>query len=104
MKHEDIEIERGSGNVFSDLGLPHADTELIKARLAAELLRVMREQELTAVAVGQKVGIAPADISRIRNADLGRFSIDRLVRILNGLEQKVEISVSPIRAEAESAA
>jgi predicted XRE-type DNA-binding protein len=55
----------------------------------------MREQELTAIAVGKKVGIAPADISRIRNADLGRFSIDRLVRILNGLEQKVEVSVSP---------
>ncbi len=34
-----------------------------------------------------------ADFSRIRNADLGRFSVDRLVRIINKLDEATEVSV-----------
>lgn len=94
---KDIDIVRGSGNAFRDLGLPNADTELIKARLAAELIRIMRDRKLTATAVGAATGTTVADISRIRNADLGRFTIDRLVRLLNGLDQRVDVSVRPAR-------
>ena len=38
-----------------------------------------------------------ADFSRIRNADLGRFTIGRLVTVLNRLNQHVEIKVTPFR-------
>ena len=39
-------------------------------------------------------GVTAADLSRIRNADLGRFTIDRLVRILNALDRRVTVKVS----------
>lgn len=100
---KDIDVVRGSGNAFRDLGLPDADTELIKARLAAELIRIMRDRKLTAAAVGAATGTAVADISRIRNADLGRFTIDRLVRLLNGLDQRVDVSVRPARRRRAAA-
>ncbi|EJW10057.1 hypothetical protein A33M_0676 [Rhodovulum sp. PH10] len=92
---ERLEVVRGSGNAFADLGLPNAGAERIKAHLAAELIRVMRERKLTAAAVAAATGVTEADISRIRNARLGRFSIDRLIRILEGLDQQVQVSVVP---------
>lgn len=39
-----------------------------------------------------------ADIQRIRNADLSRFTIDRLVRITYRLGRSVEMKVLPERS------
>jgi len=39
-------------------------------------------------------GIAAADFSRIRRANLGRFTIDRLMTILSRVGQEVEVSVN----------
>ena len=38
-------------------------------------------------------GAAAADFSRIRNADLGRFTLDRPVPIINRLGARVEVRV-----------
>ena len=40
---EDIKVEPGSGNVFSDLGFCDEDAkeELLKAELGAEILRIL---------------------------------------------------------------
>jgi hypothetical protein len=38
-----------------------------------------------------RTGIAAADFSRIRNADLGRFTLDRLMSIINRLGSRVEV-------------
>jgi predicted XRE-type DNA-binding protein len=38
--------------------------------------------------------VTEAGISRIRNADLNRFTIDRLVRILNRLDCRVQVAIS----------
>jgi predicted XRE-type DNA-binding protein len=90
-----IQVMRGSGNAFADVGLPDSDADYIKAHLAADLIRIMRQRKLTAVAVSKLTGATEADISRIRSAELGRFSIDRLVRILNRLDQHVSVTVAP---------
>ena len=37
--------------------------------------------------------MAGADFSRIRNADLGRFTLDRLVGIINRLGSHVEVEL-----------
>jgi hypothetical protein len=39
---EDLELIRGSDNPFEDVGLPEADTKLIKADLAAEIIAILR--------------------------------------------------------------
>ncbi len=43
---------------------------------------------------GEITGIAAADFSRIRRANLGRFTIDRLMIILDRLGQEVDVTVS----------
>jgi len=46
VKHE-IEVHEGSGNVFADLGLPNAEERLLKAKIVAELHRLIKQRELT---------------------------------------------------------
>ena len=40
----------------------------------------------------ERTGIAAADFSRIRNADLKRFTLDRLIGIVNKLGSRVDVS------------
>jgi predicted XRE-type DNA-binding protein len=90
---DDLELVRGSGNLFRDLGLPDADTEQMKSTLAAEIIKAMREQGLTHAAAAERAEVQRADISRICKVDLDRFTIDRLVRILNRLDRRVDVVV-----------
>ncbi len=99
MKSEQIEVERGSGNVFRDFGHEHADVEQFKAILAAEIIKMLDQQGLSVRVAHSRTGIAAADFSRIRNADLGRFTLDRLVSIINRLGSRIEIKVKVHRAQ-----
>jgi predicted XRE-type DNA-binding protein len=93
MKNEKIEVVRGSGNVFRDFGHENADVEQLKAILAAEIIKALDRDGLTVRAAHTRTGIAAADFSRIRNADLGRFTLDRLVTIINRLGSRVDVKV-----------
>jgi predicted XRE-type DNA-binding protein len=94
MSQGKLEIMRGSANPFADAGVPDADTELMKADLATEIVRILRERDLTGARAAELAGTTEADISRIRRASLDRFTIDRLVRILNRLDRQIEVAVS----------
>ena len=100
MKTGDLEIERGSGNVFRDLGHDNADAEQLKAILAAEIIKILDRDGLTVRAAHGLTGFAAADFSRIRNADLGRFTIDRLMSILNRLGSRIEFKIKVRRVES----
>lgn len=107
MKSEKVELVRGSGNVFRDLARENADIEQLKALLAAEIIKTLDRDELTVRAAHARTGFAAADFSRIRNADLARFTADRLVSILNGLGSRVEVKIrvrplGPVRGEARA--
>ena len=90
---EDENANRGSGNVFRDLGRAGADREQLRAILAARIIGILDDRKLTVRAAQEETGIAAADFSRIRNARLARFTIDRLMAILEGLGQHVEVTV-----------
>lgn len=94
MSGDDFDIVRGSGNAFRDLGHPDSDKEQLRALLAAEIIGILDERQLTVRAAQEVTGVAAADFSRIRNARLGRFTIDRLMAILSSLGQDVEVSVT----------
>ncbi len=98
MKREVLEIVRGSGNVFRDLGHKNADAEQFKAILAAEIIKALAREGLSVRAAHDRTGIAAADFSRIRNAQLDRFTVDRLMSIINRLGSRVEVKVRVRRA------
>jgi hypothetical protein len=41
MKDEKLELVRGSGNIFRDVGSENADLEQLKALLAAEIIKAL---------------------------------------------------------------
>jgi predicted XRE-type DNA-binding protein len=93
-----LELVRGSGNAFRDLNHDSADVEQFKAILAAEIIKALNRERLTVRAAQGRTGIAAADFSRIRNASLGRFTVDRLMSILNRLGSRVEVKIRLHRA------
>jgi predicted XRE-type DNA-binding protein len=101
MKDKKIEVLRGSGNVFRDLGHDNADVEQFKAILAAEIIKILDRDGLSVRGAHARTGIAAADFSRIRNADLGRFTVDRLMSALNRLGSQVDVKVRVRRTDKE---
>lgn len=82
------------------LGVKNADVLQLKAILAGEIIKTLDRESLTVRAAQGRTGIAAADFSRIRNADLGRFTVDRLMSILGRLGSRVEVKVRVRRTKA----
>jgi predicted XRE-type DNA-binding protein len=100
---DEIELVHGSGNLFRDLGLPNPDLEQLRAILAAQIVKTLDARGLTVRRAGELTGIAAADFSRLRRAKLGRFTVDRLMTILDRLGQEVAVSVA-FKTRAQEAA
>lgn len=101
MNNESLELIHGSGNVFADFGYPNADIEQLKALLAAEIIGVLDDRALTVRKAEDLTGIAATDFACIRKTKLDRFTIDRLMTILNHLAQELEVQVI-IRSRRET--
>jgi predicted XRE-type DNA-binding protein len=99
MKGEKLDVVRGSGNVFRDQGRANPDVEQFKSILAVEIIKARDKEALSVRAAQARTGIAAADFSRIRNADLGRFTVDRLMTIINRLGSRVEVRIKVRRSE-----
>jgi predicted XRE-type DNA-binding protein len=87
-------VSRGSGNVFADLRIPNPEQYLAKAKLAAQILRIVERRGLTQAAAGKLLGINQPKVSALLNGRLDGFSSDRLFRFLNALGCDVRITVS----------
>ncbi len=92
--NEDLELIRGSGNVFRDLDHPRADVEQLKSILAAAIIGVLDDRKLSVRKAEGVTGINASEFSRIRTAQLGRFTVDRLMGILNRLDRRVDVQVT----------
>lgn len=92
--NDDFELVHGSGNVFRDFGRADADLQQAKALMASEIIRILEDRQWTTRKAEEATGISHADFSRIRRANLGRFTLDRLMTILAKLGQEVAVSVS----------
>jgi len=87
-------VEVGSGNVFTDLGLPDAEELLLKAELVFQIARLIEKKGLTQAEVAKRTALDQPKISRILNGHLRGFSADRLITILNRLGHSVEVRIS----------
>jgi predicted XRE-type DNA-binding protein len=90
-----VRVERGSGNVFADLGLPNPDLALAKAELVQCIRRLIAERKLTQAKAAKLLGLDQPKVSTLVRGRVEGYSIDRLFRFLNALGQRVEINVRP---------
>lgn len=99
MAKRKTEVHVGSGNVFKDLGLRNPEERLAKAKLAARIVLILEERELTQAQAAKLLGVDQPKVSLIYRGRLEDFSIERLMRLLNALHRDVKIIVesTPLR-------
>jgi predicted XRE-type DNA-binding protein len=98
-KNKRVRAEEGSGNVFADLELPHAEQELLKARLTLQIYKIIKARGLTQAKAGDILGIKQPHVSALMRNRAGMFSVERLMEFLTNLGQDIEITVRPTRKE-----
>ena len=104
MNEPDIELVEGSGNVFRDLNDPQADLKHAKAIIAARIIATLDDRGLSTRKAAALTPFAAADFSRVRNADLGRFTLDRLMKMLAALDGDLQITVHVARVRQDEMA
>ena len=90
---DDLELVHGDGNAFQDFGRSNASVEQTRASLAAEIIRALDKRKLSTREAEKMTGVGHSQFSRIRNARLGRFTLDRMIAILEKLDGDIEVRV-----------
>ena len=90
-----VRMQKSSGNVFADLGVPHPEQELLKAKLTLQIYRLIKDRGITQTDAGKILGIRQPHVSSLMRNRSGSFSLERLMDFLTSLGQDVEISVRP---------
>lgn len=96
-KKSEETIETGSTNVFADLEMPDAEEKLAKAELALKINQIIKQKKLKQIEAAKLLGIDQSKISLLNRGRLSAFSIERLVKFLNLLNQDVEIVIKGSR-------
>ena len=89
------EVQRSSGNVYADLGLPDAEKLKIKTGLVVEIRKAMRRLGLTQQEAAKRMGITQPKVSDMMRGDFSNLSERKLMDCLNRLGYDIEIKVKP---------
>jgi predicted XRE-type DNA-binding protein len=81
--------------VFADLGLPNPDLALAKAELVQRIRSLIADRRLTQARAATLLGLDQPKVSALVRGRVEGYTIDRLIRFLNALGQRVEITVRP---------
>ena len=88
-------IQRGSGNVFADVGVAHPERVLARAQVMARIADILTERGLTQQRAAALLGISQSKVSCLMHGKLSMFSLDHLFELLNALDRDVEIIIKP---------
>ena len=92
-----VEIEKSSGNVFADLGLPNADEMLIKSRLVGKIGEIIRSRKWTQEEAAQVLGMTQPKLSKMLRGQFHGIGQSKLLEYLAKLGRDVQIVVGPAR-------
>ncbi len=96
---EGIEVKVGSGNLWADIGRPDAEEAFARAQLMSRITDLIHERSLTQAKAAKLLGTTQPTVSDLMRGKLSLFSFERLMSFLNGLDQDVEIVVTPKQAD-----
>ena len=101
MNIQKVKVERGSGNVFADLGRSDAESQLLKAELVTRIDKIIRQRRLKQVEAAKLLGLSQPDISRLLRGNFREYSVERLMRLLTALGRDVEIVIREPRSQRQ---
>lgn len=95
LKTKPVDVYQSGGNIFTDLGLPDAESHFLKAQLVAELYRLTNARKLTQSKAGELMGISQPEVSRLFKGSFREYSVERLMAFLTAFDCDVEIVSRP---------
>lgn len=90
-------IERGSSNVFADIGSRNPEEKLLRAKLLSAAQSMIRRR-LTQAKIAEMTGLKQPEVSNLVNGKFTAFSADRVASILSSLGYDIEVR---LKAKAE---
>lgn len=95
-----IAANRGSDNVFEDLGFNTEEAANLKIRadLMLDLRHYIQERGWTQEQAADFLGETQPRISNLMNGEISRFSVDKLLNLINraGLQVRIEVASKPV--------
>jgi len=92
-----IEIERGTTNVYADLGLPDAEEMLVKAKLAAKIGEILAARGWTQQKAGKILGIPQPKLSKMLRGHFRGISEAKMLDCLTRLGRDIQIVIGDER-------
>ena len=86
-------VQRSSGNVFADVGLPMPEAHRVKADIALAIAETVRSRRLTQEEAGKILRLSQPKVSDLMRGKLDGFSTDRLLRYAQRLDFNVIITL-----------
>lgn len=93
MPRKKVKSERGSTNIFKDLGFKNAEEMQAKASLASRIIDIIEHKKWTQQQAAKELSLTQPKISLLYRGQLSGFSLGKLINLLNKLNQDVEIVV-----------
>ena len=92
---EKLKMERGSGNVFRDIGFPadEAQNLSLRSELMSRIEHYVRSSGLTQKECAARMGVTQPRLNDLLKGKIDKFSLDALVNMLGHAGMRVELKV-----------
>ena len=89
-------IEKGSMNIYADLGMADADEMLVKAQLAAKIAEIIKLRKLTQTQAASLLGMTQPKLSNMLRGRFRGISEVKMLECMTLLGRDVQIVVKPV--------
>jgi predicted XRE-type DNA-binding protein len=92
---ERLKIERGSGNVFLDIGFSPEEAQNLQLRseLMSRIERFVKRNGMTQTEAARALGVTQPRLNDLLRGKIDKFSLDALVNMLGHAGMRVEMKV-----------
>ena len=90
-----IEIEKGSSNVYTDLGIANADGMIVKAQLATKIGEIIKGRKWSQQHAAEVLGLPQSKLSKMLRGQFRGISETKMLDCLTRLGRDVQIVVGP---------
>ena len=87
------EIEKGSANVYADLGMTDAGEMLVKAQLATKIAEIIKHRRMTQVQAAELLGMPQPKLSNMLRGRFRGISEAKMMECLTKLGRDVQIVI-----------
>lgn len=90
-----LKIEKGSGNIFRDIGFPEAEAHnlVLRAELMNRIEDFVIDRALTQQQAAKVLGVTQPRLNLLLKGKVGEFSLDALVNMAARAGMRVEMKI-----------